>query len=126
MPFIEDMQEAYQAADVVLCRAGATTLAEISWIGLPAILVPYPYATGGHQELNARIFMEAGAAQMILDRDLTGERVSSVLLELLAYPRTRGEMSARCKAMGRPRAAADIVDAMGELLHNRGGHDASK
>ena len=70
------MPTALGAADLVLCRASATTLSEITRCGLPAILVPYPYATAHHQEWNARSFVEAGAAELILDRELTGERLA--------------------------------------------------
>ncbi|OPX22631.1 MAG: undecaprenyldiphospho-muramoylpentapeptide beta-N-acetylglucosaminyltransferase, partial [Candidatus Latescibacteria bacterium 4484_107] len=78
-----DMPTALGAADLILCRAGAMTLAEITRCGLPAILVPYPYATANHQEHNARSLVEAGAAELILDRELSGERVGERVSALL-------------------------------------------
>ncbi|MFN3481372.1 MAG: UDP-N-acetylglucosamine--N-acetylmuramyl-(pentapeptide) pyrophosphoryl-undecaprenol N-acetylglucosamine transferase, partial [Thermodesulfovibrionales bacterium] len=71
-PFIYEMAEAYAVSDLVISRAGATTLSEITAIGRPAILIPYPFAASGHQEENARKLSAAGAAKMILDDDLSG------------------------------------------------------
>ncbi|MFQ6091146.1 MAG: undecaprenyldiphospho-muramoylpentapeptide beta-N-acetylglucosaminyltransferase [bacterium] len=123
LPFIDEMVDAYQAADVVLCRAGATTLAEITRCGLPAILVPYPRATGGHQEFNARILVEAGAAAMIPDQELSGRKVAAAVLNILKDTEKRERMRNRSKAMGSPRAATDIVEALFELVSRRKGND---
>jgi len=109
-----------------LCRAGATTVAEITRYGLPAILVPYPYATGQHQEHNARILVEAGAAAMILDRELSGEKVAATVLHLLKDTEARRRMSTRSKAMGYPNAAADVVEVLFELARGRRGNDEAK
>jgi UDP-N-acetylglucosamine--N-acetylmuramyl-(pentapeptide) pyrophosphoryl-undecaprenol N-acetylglucosamine transferase len=125
LPFIDSMIDAYCTADVVLCRAGASTLAEITRLGIPAILVPYPYATGNHQELNARILLDEGAAIMILDRALTGEKVVRTIRDLLQDWGKRGRMIERCKALGYPQAASHIVGAMFELAGSHGRrHDA--
>lgn len=125
LPFIEDMADAYQAADVVLCRAGATTLAEITDLGCPAILVPYPHATGRHQEINARVLVEAGAAEMILDQDLSGPKVAAMIFGLLRDTARRKMMRETCKSMGCPKAADDIVEAIEELVPDRSdGHDS--
>ena len=115
LPFIDSMMEAYRAADVVLCRAGASTLAEITVLGIPSILVPYPHATGRHQELNARSLVDEGAAVMIPDRELSGGRIVSTIRDLLKDPKKRRRMKERCKAMGYPQAAARIVQAMFDL-----------
>ena len=72
LPFIDDMGSAYGRADLVVCRAGATTLAELASVGKPAILVPYPFAADDHQRANAEVVVRAGAAEMILDAELTG------------------------------------------------------
>ena len=72
-PFIEQMDEAYAGADLVLCRAGATTVAELTVFGKAAILVPYPYAIYDHQRRNAESLQDRGAAEMIFDQELTGE-----------------------------------------------------
>jgi UDP-N-acetylglucosamine--N-acetylmuramyl-(pentapeptide) pyrophosphoryl-undecaprenol N-acetylglucosamine transferase len=116
LPFIDSMIDAYQASDVVLCRAGASTLAEITALGIPAILVPYPFATGRHQELNARSLVDQGAADMILDRELTGARVATALQDLLADRGRRRRMRERSRAMGYPQAASRIVEAMFEIV----------
>ncbi len=71
--YLTKMPEALAVADLCLCRAGATTLAELSAAGKAAILIPYPYAAENHQEYNARVFEEKGAAEVIIDKELTGE-----------------------------------------------------
>src|SRR5262249_32029230 len=77
--FITDLGAAYAAADVVVARAGAMTCAEVTAIGLPSILVPYPYAADDHQRRNAEVLAGAGAAEMILDAELTGARLAGSL-----------------------------------------------
>jgi UDP-N-acetylglucosamine--N-acetylmuramyl-(pentapeptide) pyrophosphoryl-undecaprenol N-acetylglucosamine transferase len=74
-PFIDDMAEAYAWADLVICRAGALTVAEIAAAGLPAIFVPFPWAVDDHQTANARPMTDAGAAALIPEKDLNGFRV---------------------------------------------------
>lgn len=109
-PFIADMGAAYAAADLVVARAGAMTCAEITAVGLPAILVPYPHASDDHQRRNAEILVTAGAAEMILDRELTGERLASALRALAADPQRRATMRARARALGRPDAAERVAE----------------
>ena len=104
------MPQAMAMADLAIFRAGATGLAELTARGIPAILIPYPYAAENHQEHNARALEEAGAARMILDRELTPERLSSVLTELLSEPDKLQAMAKASRAMGRPQAASDIAD----------------
>ena len=124
-PFIRDMAEAYQAADVILCRAGATTLAEITAIGRPAVLVPYPHATGRHQELNARVLVEAGAAEMILDQELSGKKVTATIFALLNDAARRKMMRERCRSLGRPRAVEAILTTIEDVLDIRSAsHDS--
>ena len=82
VPFIDNMQEMYRATDLVVCRAGATTIAELTSLGKPAILIPYPYAVDDHQRANAEILVQAGAARMVLDTELTPEPVSYTHLTL--------------------------------------------
>jgi UDP-N-acetylglucosamine--N-acetylmuramyl-(pentapeptide) pyrophosphoryl-undecaprenol N-acetylglucosamine transferase len=109
-PFIADMGAAYAAADVVVARAGAMTCAEVTAVGLPAILVPYPHAADDHQRRNAEVLVEAGAAEMILDPELSGERLARVLRQLLETPDRRAAMAARAAAVGRPDAAERVAD----------------
>jgi UDP-N-acetylglucosamine--N-acetylmuramyl-(pentapeptide) pyrophosphoryl-undecaprenol N-acetylglucosamine transferase len=116
-PFIERMDEAYAGADLVLCRAGATTLAELTAFGKAAILVPYPYAIYDHQRHNAQALQERGAAEMILDQELGG-RVLAARIRVYASDRKRMDsMAAAARTMGRPDAAARIVDECYALAH---------
>ncbi len=115
-PFIYQMGEAYAVADVVISRAGATTLAEETALGKPAILVPFPFAAGGHQELNARKLLEIGAAKMIPDRELRGETLSGAIRELYTSEALRAEMQQRSRSVGRPDAGAKVVDIAMSLV----------
>ena len=110
VPYLYDMPQAQAMADRAVFRAGATGLAELTARGIPAILVPYPYAAENHQEHNARALEEAGAARMILARDLSSERLASVLTELLSEPAKLAQMAAASRRLGRPEAAADIAE----------------
>lgn len=105
-----DMPTALGAADLMLCRAGAMTLAEIARCGLPAILVPYPYATANHQEWNARSLVEAGAAEMIPDRELSGQRLAEKVSTLLGDTERLDRMRRASRSLGRPMAARNIAD----------------
>src|SRR6266404_5663006 len=109
-PFIADMGAAYAAADLVVARAGATTCAELTAVGLPAILVPYPYAADDHQRRNAEVLVRAGAAEMILDATLDGERLATALRALLADAGRRATMAVRARALGRPDAAERVAE----------------
>jgi UDP-N-acetylglucosamine--N-acetylmuramyl-(pentapeptide) pyrophosphoryl-undecaprenol N-acetylglucosamine transferase len=109
VPFIDNMREVYTAANLVVCRAGATTVAELTALGKPAILIPYPYAADDHQRANAEVLLQAGAACMILDAELTPERMSQEIRELLV-DRSRLEVMARAAAaLGRPDATHAVV-----------------
>lgn len=107
--FIDDMGAAYAQADLVLCRSGATTVAELTALGKPAILVPYPYAADDHQRANATVLVAEGAAQMILDRDLDGERVTAAVGALARDRERLEQMGAAARRLGRPCAAAQVV-----------------
>jgi UDP-N-acetylglucosamine--N-acetylmuramyl-(pentapeptide) pyrophosphoryl-undecaprenol N-acetylglucosamine transferase len=112
-PFIEDMAQAYAAADVVICRAGAITVAELAAVGVPAILVPFPFAVDDHQTMNARYLADAGAAILIQQRDLSPERLAETLRGL-----TRGrllEMAEKARALGKPDATRAVAEACMEL-----------
>jgi UDP-N-acetylglucosamine--N-acetylmuramyl-(pentapeptide) pyrophosphoryl-undecaprenol N-acetylglucosamine transferase len=115
-PFIYQMAEAYAIADVVISRAGATTLAELTAIGKPAILVPYPYAAGRHQELNAIKLREMGAAFVILDNELNGETIAKYIREMYEKESVRTEMQRASRGLGRPDACNKIVDIALSLL----------
>jgi UDP-N-acetylglucosamine--N-acetylmuramyl-(pentapeptide) pyrophosphoryl-undecaprenol N-acetylglucosamine transferase len=111
--FIDDMAGAYSEADLALCRAGATTVAELAAAGLPSILVPFPYAVDDHQTRNARFLADAGAAVLVPQNELTPER----LAELIAgFDRKRlREMAARARSLGRPGATEAVARACMEL-----------
>jgi UDP-N-acetylglucosamine--N-acetylmuramyl-(pentapeptide) pyrophosphoryl-undecaprenol N-acetylglucosamine transferase len=110
VPFIDAMDEAYALADLVICRAGATTVAELTAFGKAAILVPYPYAIYDHQRGNARALVERGAAEMVLDDDLSGALLAEKLRGYLTDRPRLDTMAEAARALGRPDAAARIVD----------------
>ncbi len=109
-PFISDMASAYRSADLVICRAGATTIAEITAIGKAAILIPFPFAVNDHQAGNARVLTAAGAAEMILERDLSGRLLAEVTQRLYNSPDTIRKMEEKAVGLGNIRAAEEIVD----------------
>ena len=118
-PFIFQMAEAYAVSDIVVSRAGATTLAELTSVGKPAILVPYPYAAGNHQELNARKLEQMRAAYMVLDRDLNGRKVANMIKELYSNEKLRNEMKQNCSALGQPHASKKVFDMASSVLSRR-------
>jgi UDP-N-acetylglucosamine--N-acetylmuramyl-(pentapeptide) pyrophosphoryl-undecaprenol N-acetylglucosamine transferase len=109
-PFIKEMATEYQQADVIVSRAGATTVAELAIAGKPAILVPYPFAADNHQELNAQEMAEKGAALMFRQADLTVSILADELRKLLDDDDRRARMGSAMKALAKPGAAATIVD----------------
>ncbi len=109
-PFIRDMASAYRSANLVICRAGATSIAEITAMGKASILIPYPYAIGNHQVLNARVLHDAGAARIILEDDLTGESLADLVTSLHSNRKMIRKMARKSKKLGKKKAAADIVD----------------
>lgn len=116
LPFLERIELAYAAADLVVARAGASTVAEVSVCGIPSILVPYPYATGRHQEANARALQRAGGASVLHDDELTGAVLAERVAELLDAPARLSAMGERARAWSRPDAAsalASVVRAAG-------------
>lgn len=110
LPFIDEMASCYQKADLVICRSGASTVAELAACGKASILIPYPFAAHHHQEMNARRLVDRGAARMILDEDLSGSSLSETILDLFQHPEKRKRMEEAIQKMARPRAAEEIVD----------------
>jgi UDP-N-acetylglucosamine--N-acetylmuramyl-(pentapeptide) pyrophosphoryl-undecaprenol N-acetylglucosamine transferase len=108
-PFIDDMAAEYGRADLVIARAGATTVAELTTVGRPAILIPYPFAADNHQERNAAALAAAGAAVMLRQSDLDGPTLAAAIRELLDDPDRLGRMQSAMKALGMPQAAETIV-----------------
>jgi UDP-N-acetylglucosamine--N-acetylmuramyl-(pentapeptide) pyrophosphoryl-undecaprenol N-acetylglucosamine transferase len=111
LPFIIDMAAAYQTADLLVCRAGATSIAEITAAGKAAILIPFPAAVEDHQTKNAEVLVQAGAAEMIPEKELTGARLAAAIKRYYESPELLREMETRSAGLGNIRAAADIVDA---------------
>lgn len=120
LPFLRQIQLAYAIADLVVCRSGAMTLAEIAACGTPAILVPYPYAAHNHQEVNANNLVERGAAALILDHELDGERLAKEIAHLLADRQTLRRMSAHARTFARLDAAERIVRSLERWAEGRG------
>lgn len=112
VPFLQRIHLAYAAADLVVCRSGAMTLAEIAVCGTPAILVPYPYAAHDHQSVNASNLVDRGAAAMILDRELSGERLAKEIAHLLADRQALSRMSAHARTFARPDAAERLAKSL--------------
>lgn len=117
--FIFEIDGAMKAADLVICRAGATTLAELTASGRPAILVPLPTATDDHQRKNAEVLARAGAGLVIEERELAGERLAGAIAALVADPARRRQMSAAARALARPDAAARIADRVVQLAQGK-------
>jgi len=117
-PFLFDMGRRIADADVVVCRAGATTLAEITAAGKPAILVPLPTATDDHQRKNAEALERAGAAEVLLQSDLSGGGLAGRIRALAADREARRRMSQAARALARPDAARVVVDRVLELVRD--------
>ena len=120
-PFLDDMGRQLGQADVVVCRAGATTLAEITAAGKAAILIPLPTATDDHQRKNAEALVASGAADLLLQRDLNGRVLAERILALAGDRPRRERMAAAARALARPDAARVIVDRALELAQMKGG-----
>ncbi|WIG60055.1 MAG: UDP-N-acetylglucosamine--N-acetylmuramyl-(pentapeptide) pyrophosphoryl-undecaprenol N-acetylglucosamine transferase [Ktedonobacterales bacterium] len=115
------MAGALAASDIVLCRSGASTLTELATLGLPSVLVPLPPGfTGSPQAVNAAMFRQAGAAELIADKELTVDRLASVLLPLLENDARRTLMANAAAALAHPEAAAVLADTVAELAKRRG------
>lgn len=112
VPYVFDMDRALAAADLVVCRAGAITLAEVTARGLPAILIPSPHVTHGHQDANAAVLAAAGAADIIPERNLTGPALARAVAALAADGRRRAAMAAASRSLGRPGAALEVARAV--------------
>jgi UDP-N-acetylglucosamine--N-acetylmuramyl-(pentapeptide) pyrophosphoryl-undecaprenol N-acetylglucosamine transferase len=109
-PFFEDMVSQYQASDLVICRAGASTIAELAACGRGSVLIPYPYAAHQHQLVQARRLSDLGACRMIEDRDLNGEGLARSILDLFSHPEELRKMEKAIQRVSRPEAAREIVE----------------
>ena len=119
--YIYDMPLVMAAADLVMCRAGASTLAELTAMGKPAVLIPSPNVTNNHQEKNARVLADAGAAKLLLEPDFTADSLLGLVSELLHHPEQLDAMSEKMRALGVPDATGRIA---GIVLDLAGRHAA--
>jgi UDP-N-acetylglucosamine--N-acetylmuramyl-(pentapeptide) pyrophosphoryl-undecaprenol N-acetylglucosamine transferase len=114
--FIHDMAQAYGRADMLVCRAGAMTLAEITALGKASLLIPFPFAANNHQEENARALVQAGAAEMIREADLSAEALGERLRFWAENPPYRERLAAQALRLGRWQAAEEIVESCYQLV----------
>jgi UDP-N-acetylglucosamine--N-acetylmuramyl-(pentapeptide) pyrophosphoryl-undecaprenol N-acetylglucosamine transferase len=114
--FFDPMARAYRAADVVFCRAGAMTVAEVCAWGKASVLVPLPSAAADHQRYNARALADAGAAVLLPETDLSGRTLAGTVQRLLDHPERRAALAAQARARGRPDAAKEIMSNILTLL----------
>lgn len=114
--FLENMPRCFEAADLVLARSGASTVAELAAAGKPSLLVPFPQAADDHQRKNADVLVEAGAASLLLEKDVTPVVLLRQLLELLENQRRLETMSMKARKLAHPDAASRIAEMVGHLV----------
>ncbi|HEW81717.1 MAG TPA: undecaprenyldiphospho-muramoylpentapeptide beta-N-acetylglucosaminyltransferase, partial [Nitrospirae bacterium] len=119
IPFAYQMADAYSVAELIISRAGATTLAELTACGKAAILVPFPYSAGNHQEMNARKLWDMGAAQLILDRDLDGKKLFDMIKFLIEDSDALSEMERISRSLGNRGATDKVIELITALLKKK-------
>ena len=120
--FVADLPALLPASHLAVCRAGGTTLAEIAAAGLPAVLLPYPHAADDHQRKNAEVFVAAGGAALLDERevpDRLDDPLAALLAALATRPERRAAMAAAMRGMSRPQAAADVAALVWSLLSSQ-------
>ncbi len=122
VPFIDNMADRFAQADLIVCRSGAITVAEVSASGRAAIFIPFGASTDAHQMRNAEAMQKAGAALLLPQNQLTPERLTNEIFSLLDQPRRISEMEDRAHALAKPRAVEDIVD----LLEKTASHEGAR
>nr|WP_295971545.1 undecaprenyldiphospho-muramoylpentapeptide beta-N-acetylglucosaminyltransferase [uncultured Bacillus sp.] len=118
-PFVHNMPEVLAGTDLTVARAGATTLAELTSLGIPSILIPSPYVTNNHQEKNARSLSDHGAAELLLEKDLTSEKLLDTIDQILLNKDRLREMKHAAKELGIPDAAQRLYRLMQELKQSK-------
>ena len=116
--YIQNMAELMRAADLVICRAGASTISELTALGVPAVIVPSPNVTHNHQEHNARVLADAGGAVMILEKDSSGQKLYDTSRDILRNEARRKAMSAAMSSLGTIDASEKILDAVMALVRS--------
>jgi UDP-N-acetylglucosamine--N-acetylmuramyl-(pentapeptide) pyrophosphoryl-undecaprenol N-acetylglucosamine transferase len=117
VPFIDDMADAYAWADIVICRAGALTIAELAACGVGSILIPFPYAVDDHQTENAKYLSAEGAAILIQEAQLNVDRLKEVLLKLCHAPEQLMLMAVKARSLSKPQATNDVASLCVEAAH---------
>ena len=123
LPFIQDMGEAYSISDLILSRAGALSLAEIISCKKPSLLIPYPFAANDHQRKNAEHLTKKGASEMILEKDLNGQKLARLVMNLITDEKKLNKMRDACEGLFQPRSTELLVDQMMDLLKGKIGYD---
>jgi UDP-N-acetylglucosamine--N-acetylmuramyl-(pentapeptide) pyrophosphoryl-undecaprenol N-acetylglucosamine transferase len=118
-PFLHDMAGHFEQADVLICRSGATTVAEVAAAGKAAIFVPFPFATDDHQRKNAEAFANAGAGRVMLQKELTPERIAREIIWFIDNPEEIDRMESASRSLGRPGAAEECVEVAEGLIRGR-------
>jgi UDP-N-acetylglucosamine--N-acetylmuramyl-(pentapeptide) pyrophosphoryl-undecaprenol N-acetylglucosamine transferase len=118
-PFVHNMPEILAGTDLTVARAGATTLAELTSLGIPSILIPSPYVTNNHQEKNARALSDHHAAELLLENDLNGQKLVEEIDRILMNEQKLNEMKKASKQLGIPDAAKRLYHLMGELVEKK-------
>jgi UDP-N-acetylglucosamine--N-acetylmuramyl-(pentapeptide) pyrophosphoryl-undecaprenol N-acetylglucosamine transferase len=121
--FIDDMSEAYARSELVICRAGATTVAELTVCKKASILIPFPFATDDHQAVNARALVSAGAALMFREAELDGAKLAAEIRELSKDPQRLKKMEKAAGLLGRPEASKELADVLVKLMSARWGRE---
>jgi UDP-N-acetylglucosamine--N-acetylmuramyl-(pentapeptide) pyrophosphoryl-undecaprenol N-acetylglucosamine transferase len=117
--FTESMEDLYAQADVVLGRAGATTMEELAAFALPSILVPYPFAADNHQVENAKVFVSRGAGWMMAQKNIEIDRLAQRIADAVLQPERRRKMAMAASSLATPQAAADTIDRLIALANRK-------
>jgi len=120
LPYIYNMEEVMNSSDIIISRSGAMTITEIAAIGKPAIFIPFPFATENHQEYNARVLEKAGAARVILDKDLNAEVLTKTLHDMLSDKNKLIQMGQNAKKIAIPDTLDRIYGEIKKLINNVG------
>ncbi|MGD2124825.1 MAG: undecaprenyldiphospho-muramoylpentapeptide beta-N-acetylglucosaminyltransferase [Desulfobacteraceae bacterium] len=117
-PFIQEMADAYNRANIVVSRAGASTVSELAALGKPSILIPYPHAANRHQETNAGVLVQVGGAEMVLQKNLSGEGLADLLMRYMDDRVALQKMGDAARRVGRPDAARVIADLLMDMIED--------
>jgi UDP-N-acetylglucosamine--N-acetylmuramyl-(pentapeptide) pyrophosphoryl-undecaprenol N-acetylglucosamine transferase len=119
VPYIEDMPSLISSCDLIVSRAGATTLAEITALGAPSLIIPSPYVVANHQEYNAKELVDLGAAKWILEKDLTAKKFVEEVRLLMKNNELRLSLRNKAKVLGKPNACEEIYKEMLKTLERK-------